>query len=409
MTTSREAGLALIGSVMATNGQALDDIHVYGDDFAEPTHGAVYDAAVKLYRDGKGVDLITLSDAVPENHRAVVYEAMQHSLLAYNVREWADIVLQDSFRRRISEAGLAIAGLDPNLPVSELIDRARKIVDEVTSRQVKNDYRFVHEMVDEVLDKVASAETFMTTPWRTLDKAIGGFRPGAVYVVAARPGVGKSVVAAQIATRLADFGAVAFSSLEMSASELVQRFISERALVNVGNLKNNKLTYKDHEKIRDKRSLLQALNIAVDDRTNVTPADVRAFVRSLSRGRHISGIVVDYLQLMSSRSKAERYQQVSEFSREMKILAKDFDTPVIVLSQLNRAVEGRTSGRPMLSDLRESGAIEQDADVVMLLRREGEQPRERLIIDVAKNRHGDTWQVDLDWQGMYSRAVDLDD
>src|SRR5690606_14819722 len=159
--------------------------------------------------------------------------------------------------------------------------------------------------------------------------------------------------------------------------------------------------------IRNRRHILDNLNIAIDDRTNISPADVRGFVRGLSRKHTVSGVVVDYLQLMSSSSKSERYVQVTEFSRQMKIIAKDFNVPVVVLSQLNRQSENRSDGIPKISDLRESGAIEQDADVVMLLRREGEEPNQTLVIDVAKNRHGETVECELDWQGIYSRAVDL--
>jgi replicative DNA helicase len=215
------------------------------------------------------------------------------------------------------------------------------------------------------------------------------------------------VIAAQCATALAEHGAVAFSSLEMSAVELVQRFVSERAMVNMRHLKNNRMTDEDFARFRSRREVLAKLNIAIDDRTSISPADVRGFVRGLSKKHTVSGVVVDYLQLMSSPSRSERYQQVTEFSREMKIIAKDFNVPVIVLSQLNRQSESRSDGRPKISDLRESGAIEQDADVVMLLRREGEVPKESLFIDVAKNRHGETGEVELDWQGAYSRAVEL--
>ena len=407
MSQTTDASIALIGAVLATNGAALDDVRVVGDDFPEPSHGAVFDAARKLHEHGRGVDAVTLSEAVPENLRHVVVEAIGWTSLAYNVTEWAGIIEHHGVRRRVAQVGAAISSIDPSLPASGIIDRAQSLVADLADRTVKPSYRFVGELIDEVLTQTVEQETFIQSPWSQLNRAIGGFRPGAVYVVAARPGVGKSVIAAQIATALADHGSVAFSSLEMSTVELVHRFISERALVSVGNLKNNRLTDRDFDLIRNRRDVLNGLNIAIDDRTQISPTDVRAFVRGLSRKHKVSGVVVDYLQLMSSNSKSERYAMVTEFSRQMKIIAKDFNVPVIVLSQLNRQSESRSDGVPRLSDIRESGAIEQDADCVLLLRREGEDPRERLIIDVAKNRHGETWEVELDWQGMYSRAVDL--
>lgn len=405
---SIDAGTALLGAVLGTSGKAIDELTLTGDDFPEPSQGVLWDAAVALRKAGKPVDMITWSNAVPEHYRADIPALMEWSHLSYNSAEWASIIEHHGVRRRLAEVAAHIAALDPDLPVAAMIDRAQQLVSDVANRSVKPSYRFVGDMLDEVLVRVAEQTSFVRSPWAMLDRAIGGFRPGAVYVVAARPGVGKTVIAAQIATSLADHGAVAFSSLEMSAHELVQRFISERALVSVRNLKNNRLTDRDIGLINSRREALVKLNIAIDDRTSISPSDVRAFVRGLARQHNVSGVVVDYLQLMSSQSKAERYQQVTEFSRQMKVLAKDFEVPVVVLSQLNRQSESRSDGVPRISDLRESGAIEQDADVVMLLRREGEDPREELVIDVAKNRHGETGEVRLDWQGMYSRAVEME-
>lgn len=407
MTETYDAETALIGSILGTSGQVLDEIpRLSADDFGNPILGELFEQSKKIYAESRPVDLVTLSDAVPARLRSHVIECAKWSHETYNADEHARIVEKHGVRRRLADVGMQIAALDPSLSSSQMIDQAQALLGKVVDRSVKPAYRFVGDLLDEVLVNVVEDATYFPTPWKRLSRAIGGFRPGAVYVVAARPGVGKTVVAAQIATELAKHGAVAFSSLEMSAQELVQRFISERAQVHVGHLKNNQLTDHDLGKINSRREALVKLNIAIDDRTSITPGDVRAFVRGLSKRHDVSGVVVDYLQLMSSDSKFERYAQVTEFSRQMKILAKDFNIPVIVLSQLNRQSESRIDGKPRISDLRESGAIEQDADVVMLLRREGEQPEEFLIIDVAKNRHGETGEVDLEWQGYWSRAVD---
>lgn len=401
-----DVGSALLASVLAEN-DSLDEMRVTADDFPEPVHGEIFSVASKLRREGRPVDIVTLSEAVEPRLKDAVLGLLSWTHMAYNGAEYARIVEHHGVRRRLAEAGTQIASLDPELGASDLIDQAQAILEAAAARSVKQEFKFVGDILDDVLVAITENETFVPSPWRSLDKAIGGFRPGAVYVVAARPGVGKTVVAAQIATALADHGSVAFSSLEMSAYELVQRFISERAQVSVGNLKNNRLTDRDYELIKSRRDALMTLNIAIDDRTSVNPSDVRAFARGLSKKHKLSGVVVDYLQLMSSNSKSERYAQVTEFSRQMKVLAKDFGVPVVVLSQLNRQSESRADGIPRISDLRESGAIEQDADVVMLLRREGDMPNERLVIDVAKNRHGETGEVELDWQGYYSRAVEL--
>ena len=406
--SATDAGSAFLGAVLGTNGTVLDEVSLLPDDFADPIHGKIFEAAVKIHEGGRPVDLVTLSNALPPHLSPRVTELMSYTSFTYNSEAHAEIILDTSMRRRVTEAGAQIAALGPELDAAEVADRAQAILEGAVSRSQRATYRFVRELVDDVLVSVVEEGSFIRSPWRALNTAIGGFRPGCVYVIAARPAVGKTVIASQIATALAEKGAVAFSSLEMSASELVQRLISERALVNVGNLKHNRMTERDLSLIAQKRAVIDGLNIAIDDRTDVSPKDVRAFVRSLAKKHPVAGVVVDYLQLMSSRTKASRYEQVTEFSRQMKVLAKDFNVPVILLSQLNREVESRQDGLPKMSDLRESGAIEQDADAIILLRREGETPNERMILDVAKNRHGDVFDVELDWQGYYSRAVNLD-
>jgi replicative DNA helicase len=286
-----------------------------------------------------------------------------------------------------------------------MTERARQLVDDAAGTQ-KSQVRFVRDIIPDVLERMNTKTTFVPTPWPTLNAAIGGLRPGAVYVVAARPGMGKTVIAAQLATCLAQTGMVAFSSLEMSEDDLVSRLISERLEIMVGKVKDNRMAPRDWDIFNSRRPELDDLNIAIDDRSNIAPGDVRSFARSVSRHGKLAGIVVDYMQLMTSRSKMDRHLQVSEFSRQLKIMAKDMHVPVIALSQLNRQSESRMDGIPKLSDLRESGSIEQDADVVILLRREGEYPSEELILDVAKNRHGETGIVQLAWQGEFSRAVE---
>lgn len=207
---------------------------------------------------------------------------------------------------------------------------------------------------------------------------------------------------------------MAFASLEMSERELVARLISERLDIFVSKIKGGgvaegKMTDFDWGKIAARQGEVTGLDIAVDDRASVSSTDIRNFARSVSRHKPLAGVVVDYLQLMASTSKADRHVQVSEFSRQMKIMAKDFNVPVIILSQLNRQSENRADSAPKLSELRESGAIEQDADVVILLSRKAAwNGAESLVMDVAKNRHGKTDVIELAWQGEFSRAVEWD-
>lgn len=402
--TQSNAELAVLGAVIATAGECLDDIALTGNDFANPQHGDLFDTMRTMRNSSKHIDLVTVMDAAPKQ-QAFIATLTDHAPFAYAVESYAEIVATHSLRRKLSAAAQGLNSLEPNLTVAEMSERARKLVDDAVGEQ-KAKIKFVRDFTPSVIERLVSNDLFVPTPWKSLDYAIGGFRPGAVYVIAARPGVGKTVVAAQMAVALSQNGLVPFSSLEMSGDELVTRLISEQLQISVSHLKDARMTDRDWQLWEQGRAKVDGLQIAIDDRSGIGPGEIRSFVRTVSRHGKLAGIVVDYMQLMTSKNKLERHNQVAEFSRQLKIMAKDFQVPVIALSQLNRNVENRAEAQPRLSDLRESGAIEQDADVVMLLRREGHEPSQSLIIDVAKNRHGQTGEVELSWDGVYSRAVE---
>lgn len=392
---------AVLGCVLVTGGRCIDDLDLTGEDFAEVRRGDLYDEMVRMWASGTPVDAFTLSEARPEE-ADFLFGLTSGPWTASSSTFYADIVRTRSLRRRLSLVNLnMIPGDDPSL----IADQARQLVDTALG-DTGNRVRYVKDILPGLIERMNEKHQFIPSPWPSLNARIGGFRPGAVYVVAARPGIGKTVVAAQVAARLAADGHVAFASMEMSGEELVARMVSERLQINVGRIKDGHMTELDWKALADGRSRLDDLRIAIDDRAGVTATDVRAFARSVARKGHLSGVVVDYMQLMTSKLKQDRHVQVAEFSRQLKILAKDFKVPVIALSQLNRNSETSSMAVPKLSDLRESGAIEQDADVVILLRREGEYPYEDLILDVAKNRHGETGDVRLSWDGVYSRALD---
>lgn len=409
MNPLEQAELAVLGLVLSTSGAVLDDIRLKGDDFREARHGDLFDEMVGEWANGRPVDAFTLSEAHPQD-AAFLFSLTSTPASAASASYYADIVRKHALRRRIATAGASLAALDSTLDESEVADAARTIVEKaigVTGASL----RYVKDVLPDVMARMESDNVFVPSPWPSLNEAIGGFRPGAVYVVAARPGVGKTVIAAQIAARLAQEGRVAFASLEMTAEELVARFVSERLQISVGHIKDAKMTDYDRARLETGRAKVEDLRIAIDDRSGVAASDVRTFARAVQKDGKLAGIVVDYLQLMVSKNKADRHVQVAEFSRQLKILAKDLQVPVIALSQLNRNSEATTLSVPKLSDLRESGAIEQDADCVFLLRREGNTEDDgysniSLIIDVAKNRHGRTGEVSLRWDGGYSRAVE---
>lgn len=407
LTNQNDAELAVLGAVIATAGDCLEDISLTGQDFANPKLGDLFELMRGMRNEQKHIDLITVMDAKP-SERALIATLTDHAPFAHAVESYAAIVATHSMRRKLSAVALGLNSIEPSLSVEDMAEYARKLVDDAVGEH-KSKVKFVADFLPTVIERLHSKDLFVETPWKKLDYAIGGFRPGAVYVIAARPGVGKTVVAAQIAVALSQHGVVPFSSLEMSGEELVTRLVSERLQISVGHLKDARMTDRDWQLLADKRSLVDGLQIAIDDRSGIGPGEIRSFVRTVSRHGKLAGIVVDYMQLMTSKNKVERHNQVAEFSRQLKVMAKDFQVPVIALSQLNRNVENRVEAHPRLSDLRESGAIEQDADVVMLLRREGSDPHESLIIDVAKNRHGQTGEVELSWDGIYSRAVEWDE
>jgi replicative DNA helicase len=393
---------ALVGACLGKPGTA-DLVTVTGADFANPQLGDIFDTIRTMTETGRTADFITVTAALPE-HQQLIVSLNEYAYGSYAVEEYGALVAESALRRRLKSAGLGLANLDDALTPSELVERARSLVDDAVG-QSSSRVRFIRDILPSLEAKLDAREMFVPSPWFGLNQAIGGFRPGAVYVVAARPGVGKTVVAAQIASSLAQHGNVSFSSLEMTETELVSRIVAERLDISVGHLNDAKLSPVEKQVLTDRREVVAGLRIAVDDRSGVNPSDIRQFVRTVSRQGKLAGVVVDYLQLLTSKSKMERHNQVAEFSRQLKILANDFRVPVIALSQLNRNVEGRAEATPRLSDLRESGAIEQDADVVILLRREGVFPHEELIMDVAKNRHGETGEIRLNWDGRYSRAV----
>ena len=402
------AELAVLGAVIATGGDALDSIALAADDFNEPRHGQLFEAMRTMHAEGQHIDTVTLSNANP-NHAAFIWTLTDHAPFAHAVDSYAEIVAAHGMHRRLVGVADGLRAFGPEMTPERMIEAALELIDNAAGER-KAKVRFVRDILPGVLERLTAKATFVPSPWPSLNALIGGFRPGAVYVVAARPGVGKTVVAGQVAAMLAEHGLVAFSSLEMSEDELVSRLIAERLSIAVGKVKDNRMTDYDWEVMASGRQRLNELNIAIDDRANVSGVEVRAHAKAVSREGKLVGVVVDYLQLMSSQSKIDRHLQVSEFSRQLKVMAKDFKVPVIALSQLNRKSEDRLGGKPRLADLRESGAIEQDADCVMLLRREEnpghtfDNPSESLWIDVAKNRHGETGEVELYWEGRFSRA-----
>ena len=382
-------------------------------DFEDIRLGALWRVLCAMSHTREPINLPTVVEALPRIPQAERNGLDQESLADLvhiaqygRIGYYATLVQAAAARRRLRIAAgriaqMADAGLDPAV----IVETARGEIDRAHTSTA--DVAVVQDRIGATITEWDQPTRTNPTPWPTLNAIIGGWRPGALYVIGARPGVGKTLAAVEAAIGLAATGPVAFSSLEMPEAELHARLVANLAHVSVARIDRRELTENDHRKINDARHRL-ALPISIDDRGLVTTTDIRSHARSLARRHgHLAGIIVDYLQLMTGPrgDRRPRHEVVASFSRDLKLLAKDLDCPVIALSQLNRGSTERADARPRLSDLRESGAVEQDSDVVLLLH-EDEDDETHLSVHVAKNRHGARGDANLIRRGWYSQLTE---
>jgi replicative DNA helicase len=398
--------VAVLGAILLTNGACLDDLTLTPDDFASARFARAFGVLSKMRSQGDGVDVITFSNKCPE-FITESHQWVTETPTASNVNYYAKLVSEAATRRRMALAGTLILEAAQEQEISHLAEFSRKTVDDALGKQISS-VKFLSDEIDATIDSLGHKAKVYSSGWSKLDECIGGFRPGALYLVAARPAVGKTVIGLQLAVHMAKFGAVAFSSLEMSREELHKRIIAQVAEVPMGELTAHELSTISDQSLARKIAGIR-LPISIDDRSGVTVQEIRTHARSVNRIQPLSAVVVDYLGLIADRSGKERskYEVVTEISQQLKILARTLKVPVIALAQLNRAVEGRKDGKPILSDLRDSGSLEQDADVVILLSRDvnGVSKKKEITLDVAKNRHGATGLVHLEFQGEFARAI----
>lgn len=416
---------AIIGLALTADPQVLLDLdQVRPEQFADLRHEALWRAIRSLTAAGRTPDPITVSGVLPtipaEQRRGIddsylldcLHEApIPGQVLASNYV----VSLAQAAGHRALESALVRAQqvleatpdpVEADALVRECLDQATP-----TSQTVG---RLVGETLDQTIDAIDRPGRVLATPWSSLNDILGGWRPGALYVVGSRPAQGKSIMGLQAAYSLAHQGPVAVSSLEMPEREVHTRLLAHAAQVPIGHINGQgRPSEAEWDRVTRAASHLRTLPISVDDRSGATVWDVSTHARLLARQQALAGVVVDYMQLLSSASRGDRrarHEVVAEQSRQLKILAGTLDCPVIALSQLNRASEGRGDGRPGLADLRESGAIEQDADVVLLLHVpiEGGVPdQRRLDVLVAKNRHGPTGGARLERDGATATLNDL--
>ena len=416
-TPAREAERATIGAALLDH-RVVDDIAevVQPSDFGDARHELIWQAILDLHGRNVAPDIVSVADALGSDlsrcgGHAYVAELGTVAATASSGTYHAEIVHREATRRRIrqSAARLAQEADNPESDPLEVINQARTALDNLTA----GDDGGVATGAD-VFGAIESldAPPGMPTPWPSLTKVIAGWKPSELYIFGSRPAVGKSILAQSVALDMARRGKHAyFASLEMSRDELYLRLLSAVGNVDMGRIQSRRLTNDDHEKLAQAAAHIAGLPLSLDDRANLSVAQIRAEAKRIQRREELGVIVVDYLGLIRpSDRKQDRRVQVDQISRDLKLLAKDLRVPVVAMSQLNRGSAGGAGPerRPMLSDLRESGAQEQDAGVVILLHRDNSDPVKatELGMFVAKNRHGETRPLTLNFLGHYSRAED---
>jgi replicative DNA helicase len=428
-----EAEQSVLGAVLLSDtvlSALLIDEHLRPEDFYRASHGVIYAAMLALSNTGDRIDDVTLVEYLKQNGqleaaggRATVDMLVGSVPAVGNVRQYARIVRENSMLRRLLNAAYEIQAKvhSHEAPPRELVDIAERTILEVAHEDSRKDFRHIDNVLDTETNKLQALSlagksiTGTASGYDDLDTITGGFQPGNLIILAARPSMGKSALMANFCENAALQGkkAVALFSLEMSESELAQRFIASQASIKGDDLRKGNVPASRWPKILQASARLAESPLYIDDSSDLSVLDVRAKARRLAQ-QHADGlglIVIDYLQLMRAGGSVDnRVEQISQISRGLKTLARELQVPVIALSQLNRGVEQRTDKRPVLSDLRESGAIEQDADLVMFIYRDEyydhESEREGIAdVIISKHRNGGLGTVELTFQKEFPRFM----
>ncbi len=438
LPTSIEAEQALIGSILI-NPEKLDSVIsiVNSQDFYDQRHIKIFKAIEELNDNGTQIDLLTISENLKgkgllesvggDEYIAQLSDSVPTSAHA---EEYAKIVKDKSLLRSLIKAGSEIVELAySTMDVEEILDLAEKVVFRIAESHVTKTYSDIRQSLTEVfelLEKmredhikgVGALVTGIPTGFKMLDEMTSGFHKSDLIILAARPSVGKTAFALNLAKNMATVGnaSVGIFSLEMSREQLVQRLLAMESLVDLQKVRRGWLTDDEWKKLVQGASRLMKAKLVVDDESNLEPRILRAKARRMKKEYNIDAIFIDYLQLMSSGDsrRDSRQQEISEISRSLKLLAREIDVSIIALSQLSRAVEQREDKRPRLSDLRESGAIEQDADVVLFLYRDEyykkehtDLPHETEVI-IGKQRNGPIGTVTLMFNPTYTNFFEPD-
>ena len=427
---------SLLGAVLLSDGVFPEVITVVrAKDFYEEKHQVIFDAMMNLYDQHRPIDLLTLTAELKSLKKLkeiggapYLTELTNFVPTASHAKAYADIIEKASVRRRLIQAGTEITNkaFEDGENVDELIGAAEKQLFEVSDKVVKSDYTPMEELLANAFDRIEElhknkgALRGLKTGFRDLDKKTAGFQKGDLIIIGARPAMGKTTFAQNLAYNIASMNnkGVLFFSMEMAANEIVDRMISDVSGVDNWKMRTGNLSDEEFSKIGDALGEMDEIPIYIDDTSSMTIVELRNKARRAMHDHDIGIVIVDYLQLISGsdRYAGNRVQEVTEISRGLKILARELEIPVVALAQLSRQVTGRDDPRPVLSDLRESGSIEQDADLVMFLhrpdyyRQNDDNYEETHITEllVAKHRHGAVGKIELYFHPELLRFMSLD-
>ena len=427
---SVEAEQSVLGSILLDKDAMISVSEtLIPEDFYKEAHRVIYECMLKLYNNQSEIDLITLADELRDQGYlddigGIAYITSLSTIVptTSNIKYYINIVKEKSISRQLISAANDIInlGYDSSTKVEDVLENAEKKIFDISQERTTNDFQPINQVLTETLSMLEklyeekSDVTGLTTGFRDLNKKINGLQRSDLLLIAARPAMGKTAFALNLVQNAALKGdaSVAVFSLEMSKEQLVQRMVAAQSSVELKKIKTGTLAANDWPRITDGMAVLSGAKIHIDDTPGIKISELRSKCRKLKIEKGLDLVLIDYLQLMEGEGHNEsRQQEIDKISRSLKILAKELDCPVVALSQLSRAPEQRADHRPMLSDLRESGSIEQDADIVMFLYRDEyyNPDTERKNIGeviVAKNRHGETGTVELVWFGEIQKFAD---
>lgn len=431
LPNSPEAEQSVIGSMIMDSEAIMTASEILtSEDFYQRQYGILFDAMVELYNEGKAVDLVTLQDRLKEKDvppevasLEFVKDILDSVYTSAHIRQYASIVHEKAMLRRLirTTEGIANACYAGKESMEDIFVDTEKQIFDIIQQNTSGEYVPIKDVVLNALDKIEMASrtkgnvTGIPTGFIDLDYKTAGFQPSDLILVAARPSMGKTALVLNIAQHMAfrEDVTVAVFSLEMSKEQLVNRLLSLESRVDSQSIRTGNLTDEDWSKLIEGAGVIGKSHLIIDDTPGISVTELRSKCRKFKMEHNLGIIIIDYLQLMTGSKRSEsRQQEISDISRSLKAVARELNVPVVALSQLSRAVEQRPDHRPMLSDLRESGAIEQDADVVMFIYRDDyynkdtTKPNVAEII-IAKQRNGAIGTIELAWLPQYTKFANM--